>query len=257
MRKHMFPIFLAILAAIATIGGAIWQAIEKNEADRKADANQLKADKSQAEAVEYLKQLNAKNAEIQELQKLNISKAEKIIKDQNETFKHVTGDGVPEVWIGGSKIDKYLVSTHNTSNYPLYDLQIDQIDLSELVKQPLIAVGGVDYFDDAVLESLTVPFVSATVMPPKTQIDIPIKLFKKKEMSFVMYKIHTRHGLFFQYCAILNIPEHNLISFKFVIFKWVDGKYIEVRSNTDAKSKEFLSKNCPYYKKEIKVFKSQ
>jgi len=262
--KKMKEVIIVGASATILCIVTIWQAYQKYKSDEKADEEREKAEqaridanKSQQQAIKYLELLNNKNTEIQKLQKANIDKSEKIIKDQNETLKHITGNGVPEIKIGGSKTNNYIITLLNSSNYPMYDLFIQQINLTELSQKEPVKIDGVEYVNESAYESLTKSYVSGSAVSAKKSVRIPINLHKTNYPEFILYRITTRHGTFMQYCAIQNIPERNEIHYRFILFQLINGDYVEIESNLNENGKKFFQDKCPFYKKEIIVFISQ
>lgn len=264
----MGEVLLASLAALILCIVTIYQSYQKYLSDKVAEEERHKAEMErqnaeqarrdanyhQAKAIEYLDELNKKNIEIQNLQKSNLQKSEKIIHGLDETLRHVIGEGVPVIEVAGSKIDSYVINFHNSSNYPLYDLQVEQINLTELAKHPLEKVNGEFFINDSILESIVNIYVSQVVLPAKKKLRIPIKLPKTESTDFVLYKITTRHATFMQYCSILNLPAINRIYYKYITFQVVGGEYRKVLSNFNVEKEKEFYKNCPFYKKKLISF---
>ncbi|ALM50326.1 hypothetical protein AMR72_16400 [Flavobacterium psychrophilum] len=271
------PILLAAMTAVVTIYTIIEQENDKIKAEEEATREKESADRFQEDLrkanISLLYETQKNSAKTDSLAAANLenfklsqqlnAKSDDIIKSngdvikaQIEMFKHVTGDGTPEIKFGGSKTDSYMLDLENMSNYPMYDIQIEQIHLSELAKVPTVNIDGVNFIDGIALESLTDPLSNFLPLPSKKSLPLTLKLKKNKDYDFVLYKITTRHGTFMQYCAIRNIPEYNLIEYNFILFRLVDGEHVEIKSNLDSVRRKFFTDNCPFYKTSMKIWRT-
>ncbi|MFD0940787.1 hypothetical protein [Pedobacter boryungensis] len=214
MKKYMFPIFLAILAASATIGAAIWQALEKKEAYKQARANQVKADKNQAKAESnqrkadyYFRKLLIANEENRKLNLEVNDKASNIIESNNkliqaqaETILKIFGSGYIRMEIGGLKDEQFKCYLVNVSKYPIYDLEIAITNYNEVIKCPSKVENGKILVSNACIEANTF-YVRHPILPADKSAGIKYTL-PKDITHFLFTKISSRHNTTFQYSII-------------------------------------------------------
>jgi hypothetical protein len=149
MRRSMIPIILASLVAIGALGTTIWQEKEKAKSDKKADEYQRKseefqklAQENQEKADEYFDKLILAGEENARLSKKINTKAEDIIKSNNnlihsqsEIIKQIMGSGHAFLDINPGVQNKLSFLIRNNGNYPLNNLVIQVINYNEIVKK--------------------------------------------------------------------------------------------------------------------------
>lgn len=252
----MFPIFLAILAATATIGGAVWQAWEKKKASEKADLNQKKADENQKKADLYFEKLMLANEEIKKLNTEVNSKAEKIIESNNalissqtETLKKVMGAGYAKIIVGGVDENNLKCYIESLSNYPMYEVEITVCNYNEIIKCNQKADGkGNIIINRKCFNSNSLTFENTfTLNSQKTR---PLGYtFKKDKTHFVLFKIATKHSTTFQYSIIEFERKQNLVYHAYKIFEVdMNGATKLLEDNSAEYPEELWTKNFHYRK---------
>lgn len=263
----MIPIFLACIAAIAAIGGAVWQEREKTKSDKLAEDNQKKADKfqedarnNQAKADEYFNKLIAAG---EENARLNIeinSKTEDIIKSNNElikfqgeTIKNLMGSGY--AWLGifvkNEDLHFYIQSK---SLYPMYDLMVAITDYKKITEK---------YPIDTKVQEVTINedfYDKCTVLVTKAEINLKAKAYinfsqfvkPNNGTYFFLTKIKAKHGTIGQFSIVECLPKLNAIRHSYKIFEYLPDNNMKLIEDHSNGLPESMWINNFHYKKRMK-----
>ena len=266
MKRNMIPIFLVCIAAIAAIGGAVWQEREKAKSDKLAEDNQKKADKfqddarnNQAKADKYFNKLiaageeNARlNTEINTKTEDIIKSNNELIKSQGETIKNLMGSGY--AWLGifvkNEELHFYIQSK---SLYPMYNLKVDITDYKKITdKYPINPNLGEVTINEDFYNKCSVS-INKIEFDLKSKAIIDISQFSKpnKGTYFFLIRMKSKHGTMAQFSIVECFPKLKAIRHSYKIFEYLPDYSIKLVEDHSNGLPESMWVNNFHYKKKI------
>jgi len=235
MKFENWIIIVVIFAAGAFATGlSIYQYVDGVNKEKESDKlnqdlidSQAKISVEQAEAKSMaieLAEANKKNFELSEQvnEKASdiIAKNMEVIAAQSETLKRIMGSGHAAVKIYVKNSNQVGLQIENTSNYPIYDINVLFINYNELIKTPITSRDGKNFISRKAYFDNCFAVYPAFNLAPLAYIDlnvyeIPIPL----EPKYIAIKINQKNKNYLQYSIIFIEQPGNILVHAYKLFE--------------------------------------